>query len=839
MAHKTRGAILRSRTRWHEHGERNNKYFYSLEKRNYSRKSVTKLKLNDGSFTTNQFDILEEQKKFYETLYQSQVSDSQDAQESDVFFNLNSTPTLSEDEQALCEGLITQREALNALKDFSADKTPGTDGLPAEFLRYFWPELQSSIVGSFNYAFQNGSLSISQRRGIISLIPKKNKDKTILENLRPISLLNVDYKILTKILAKRLEKVLPKLINPDQTGYVKGRYIGENIRLIQDLMFYTEKENLPGIAVFLDFRKAFDTIEWHYLEKALTHFNFGPNFLHWFKILHTDISSCVLNNGHASRFFSIKRGVRQGCPLSGLLFVIGLELLARAVKRDALIKGITIGNKEIKISMYADDTTVFVNDTDSILHLLNMLEKFRSISGLQVNTSKTEALWLGCWKDRRDTPFNFKWPEDPICALGVFFSYNTLKADKLNFDDKLRSMEKILNIWKCRRLTLIGKINIVKTLALSKLIFNSSNLYLPPHVIDAANKMIFDFIWEGKPPKIKKSTITGEKANGGLKMIDFGLMEIALKIAWIQRIRQNSDAAWKVIPEYALSHLGGFAFLLDCRYDLNLLQLHDLPPFYHSVLKYWQDYRPMFSEDMTQAQNEIIWNNSNILINKSTIFFKQWYRSGIIRIQDLLDVDFTFLSLDKFQRKFHLQVPFTTYYGLINAIPSSWRRKLKSTNSSTSSGNSSQESSPKNITTHSAYAAILDHFFQAPTAETRILRYGFSKESLTNVYKLPFLITREVNLQMFQYKIIHNILPTRCSLFRAKLSESDTCRLCYALPETLPHMLFQCTVISTFWHAFQNWWFEKTLQTFDLSERNVIYGWYNNTQFKDTLNYDA
>ena len=104
---------------------------------------------------------------------------------------------------------------------------------------------------------------------------------------------------------------------------------------------------------------------------------------------------------------------------------------------------------------------------------------------------------------------------------------------------------------------------------------------------------------------------------------------------------------------------------------------------------------------------------------------------------------------------------------------------------------------------------------------------------------LPFSITREVNLQMFQYKIIHNILPTRCSLFRAKLSESDTCRLCYALPETLPHMLFQCTVISTFWHAFQNWWFEKTLQTFDLSERNVIYGWYNNTQFKDTLNYVA
>ena len=164
-----------------------------------------------------------------------------------IFFNSSAVPTLNEDEQTLCEGLITEIEALNALKDFSANKTPGTDGLTVEFLRYFWPELKTSIVDSFNYAFHKGSLSISQRRGIISLIPKKNMDKTILENLRPISLLNVDYKILTKVLAKRLEKVLPKLINADQTGYVKGCCIGENIRLIQDLMFYTYKGVLSSL----------------------------------------------------------------------------------------------------------------------------------------------------------------------------------------------------------------------------------------------------------------------------------------------------------------------------------------------------------------------------------------------------------------------------------------------------------------------------------------------------------------------------------------------------------------------------------------------------------------
>ena len=135
--------------------------------------------------------------------------------------------------------------------------------------------------------------------------------------------------------------------------------------------------------------------------------------------------------------------------------------------------------------MYTDDMTVFVRYRDSITHLLNMLEKF------QINTSVAQL-----WKDRQDTTFIFNYPQDPICALGNFFSY------KLNFDGKLGNMENVLNTCQCRKLTLIGRINMVKTLVLSKLIFNASNLYVPPHVIGKTNKLIFNFIWGGKSPKI-------------------------------------------------------------------------------------------------------------------------------------------------------------------------------------------------------------------------------------------------------------------------------------------------------------------------------------------------
>ena len=139
------------------------------------------------------------------------------------------------------------------------------------------------MVESFNFAKVKKQMSIEQRRGIIVLIPKKKKDPLYLDNWRPLSLLNVDYKIATKAIARRLEKVLPEIINEDQTGYVKGRFIGENIRLINDVMFHTLKANKPGIAIFLDFRKAFDTIEWEFLFKALKTFNFGSDFISWVK----------------------------------------------------------------------------------------------------------------------------------------------------------------------------------------------------------------------------------------------------------------------------------------------------------------------------------------------------------------------------------------------------------------------------------------------------------------------------------------------------------------------------------------------------------------------------
>ena len=173
---------------------------------------------------------------------------------------------------------------------------------------------------------------------MISLLPKKNKDTSLLKNWCPISLLNVDYKIATKCIAKRLEKVLPTLINSDQTGYIKNRFIGENVRLISDVIELYEKKQLPGMLLLIDFEKAFDSLEWKYLSKVPELMNFGTMFQNWIHTSYSNVTSCVINNGIASDFFLLQRGLRQGCPLLGLLFVLAIEVLGQAIRNNENIR---------------------------------------------------------------------------------------------------------------------------------------------------------------------------------------------------------------------------------------------------------------------------------------------------------------------------------------------------------------------------------------------------------------------------------------------------------------------------------------------------------------------
>lgn len=187
---------------------------------------------------------------------------------------------------------------------------------------------------------------------------------------------------------------MSKIINTDQNGYITNRYIGYNIRQIQDIIDFSEKFNIDSCMLFLDFTKAFDTVEWKLMFACLKKYGFGESFLQWVKVMYSNITGCVKNNNWVPGSYQIARGIRQGYPLSCLIFVIAAEILATKLISEVTIEGVKINNKHVKIVQLADDTTLFWK-YDEIHKALNLVKQFGEVSGLKLNKEKTEGILLG------------------------------------------------------------------------------------------------------------------------------------------------------------------------------------------------------------------------------------------------------------------------------------------------------------------------------------------------------------------------------------------------------------------------------------------------------------
>lgn len=308
-----------------------------------------------------------------------------------------------------------------AIKKMSSGKSPGDDGLPTDFYKEFVDLIAPRLVIVFKDANERGTMPESMQSAVITLIHKKGKNAQKCGSYRPVSLINVDAKILAKILALRLEARLPSLIHTDQVGFIRGRSSADNVRRLLHLIWQVRNSTEPVVTFSLDAEKAFDRVEWGYMFRTLSRFGLGSSFTKWIRLIYCNPKASVLTNGKMSPHFTLHRGTRQGCPLSPLIFALALEPLAAAIRNDTNIKGIQAGRMEHKLLLYADDILLLsTNPQTAVPHILSLIDTFSHISGYKINWGKSEAMPLSrlCPPSIRQN-WQFKWLSSGLVYLGI------------------------------------------------------------------------------------------------------------------------------------------------------------------------------------------------------------------------------------------------------------------------------------------------------------------------------------------------------------------------------------------------------------------------------------
>uniref|UniRef100_A0AAV1VEX9 Reverse transcriptase domain-containing protein n=1 Tax=Peronospora matthiolae TaxID=2874970 RepID=A0AAV1VEX9_9STRA len=460
--------------------ERSSKHFFRAPAAADLRLSISSVDTSSG-LSRDPSTILLTHRQYWGTVFQS---DSRDLGVEPQLFDssklqdilCHSLRKLKSSQASMLDAPITANDFFFAIKHTARGKSPGPDGLPAEYYQLFptaWAQVLELVYAA---QFRMGRMSKFQRRAYISLLFKKGS-RSDPKHYRPLTLLNQDAKFGPKALAYRLNQVLPSLLNVDQFGFVPGRDIRHALRYFQDLQDHCRRANshVPAGAICLDFAKAFDSVNWQALDQVLQHWGFGWNFRHWVKTFFRGTLVQVLINSSRSDFFSLGAGVRQGDPLSPGLFVLFIEPLLCYLRATTTCSAIKIRNTSHQLVSFADDVTGLVNNLSHAPMFLDRVQDFCAATGMRLNVDKTVLFPFRPWTSS-DIIL-----QDRLRALGVRIlgnaEHTTLLGiavgpavtPQLQLSQLLLRFQKLCISWRWRARTLRGRVLLLKTMVLSTL----------------------------------------------------------------------------------------------------------------------------------------------------------------------------------------------------------------------------------------------------------------------------------------------------------------------------------------------------------------------------------
>ena len=624
---RANSCIFRSQCKYARDGEKCSAYFMSIEKRRYLEKNMKAVINDKGELCTNQQEILKVQTDFYKELYKSDQT---------VQFTFKPTQNeklISEAERNMCEAPFTTDEFYDACMTLKSGKVPGHDGITIEFFRIFWKVLAPYLVEMYQFSYEMGLLPESVRKGLISLLPKRNKNTKYVKNFRPLTLLSNSYKILAKAIDNRLRVILPDLLKNEQTGFVKGRKICHNIRKSLDIIDYTRLKQLPGLILSIDMEKCFDRLEHRSIFKSLEYFGFGDGFIRWISLFYNRFLTCTQNFGFLSDYWIKGRGTNQGCPLSPSLYLLTAEIMANKIRQHPGIKGIKMGEIEYIISQFADDTDLYLNyDQGTLDNTLEILSDVEKNTGLKVSYDKTTLYRIGSLANsnaKLHTSRRINWENDYINTLGIDIS-NCHKLRNMNFVKVISKLKAVASMWYYRTMTITGKVVVVNTLMSSLFVYKMQVLpVLNMQQIEEIEAIIQDFIWNGKKPKIKFSILKLKKEDGGLGLVDLKIKHRALLFNWIKDCSKFPE-----IANLAKSFLGNYV-QEGILWQFNLTRKDGEKyfkgqSFWHQLYYEWCEYSYIEPHNKEKVCNQNIIYNSLIKINGEVIVNDEWLKNNMV-----------------------------------------------------------------------------------------------------------------------------------------------------------------------------------------------------------------
>ena len=502
------GAAIRAKVEWNESGEKPTKFFFSLEKQRGDEKQLRELRNDHGDIIGTKDQIINHIQNYYQIKFTKEHID-----EVAMETLINSCERrLADDENGPINELFTMEELNNVKNSMKNGKSPGTDGLSVDFYKQTWSFIAQDLLDVLNYMFLSGEISLSMTQGMVTLLYKNKGDRLCLGNWRPISLLCVDYKFLTSMIARRLEPILPKLIHLDQGCAIKGRYIEDQLICIQDIVDYASQFHRKSMILALDLEAAFDRVDHYYIGKLLKHLNIGSRLEN---LLFTIFSNMYIEIGARTRFFKQSRSIRQGDPVAMALFVMSIEPLANLIRRDTNLRPVKIPNQQPRsVIQYCDDTTILSESVDDFNRIKMSTEIFERGAGAQLNHQKTEILLLGKWTQKELVELPQANIKDNIKILGVWFGKN---AAELNQQTIINKIDKVIDTWKDIPLSFDGKILIINSKMMSQLYHVIRVTGLNTSLKNEVRKRITKFFWAPKKMHlIAYETLQNSIEKGGL-----------------------------------------------------------------------------------------------------------------------------------------------------------------------------------------------------------------------------------------------------------------------------------------------------------------------------------